>query len=110
MGGAPRRPASVYEEIGQAFVTLLPEVKTWGVMGDTRTYEMVCCLRAVQSSDFMTANVYPMPWDLLNKISSRIINEVRGINRVTYDPRVSHRRRSSGSRGGGAWNLELNNC
>ena len=77
--------SSAYEEIGQAFVCLLPEVKTVGVMGDARTYEMVCALRAVQSSDFMTANCYPMDWNLLTKVSNRIINEVRGINRVTYD-------------------------
>jgi len=76
---------NAYEEIGQAFVTLLPEVKTVGVMGDARTYEMVCCLRAIESSDFMTASVYPIKWELLTKTSNRIINEVRGINRVTYD-------------------------
>ena len=54
-------------------------------MGDSRTYEMTCALRAVQTSDFMTADCYPLDMKLLGKISSRIINEVRGINRVVYD-------------------------
>ena len=54
-------------------------------MGDSRTYEQVLALRAVASSDFMTADWYHMPYDLLSKVSSRIINEVRGVNRVCYD-------------------------
>lgn len=74
-----------YDKIGQAFAVLLPEVKTVGVMGDHRTYEMTCALRAVQTTDFMTADWYPMPPELLSRISGRIINEVRGINRVVYD-------------------------
>jgi len=78
------RNNGLYDEIWQAFAVLLP-VRTVGVMGDERTYEYVCALRAVTSTDGMTADWYPMPYDLLAKISNRIINEVRGINRVVYD-------------------------
>jgi len=74
-----------YEKIGQAFAVLLPTVKSVGVMGDHRTYENVCVLRAVTSTDFMTADWYDLPKDVLAKISNRIINEVKGINRVCYD-------------------------
>ena len=63
---------------------ILP-VRTVGVMGDERTYEYVCALRAVTSSDGMTADFYPFPMDFLGRVATRIINEVRGINRVTYD-------------------------
>lgn len=63
---------------------MLP-VKAVGVMGDQRTYEQIIALRAVETTDFMTADWYPMPYDVLKKISSRIINEVRGVNRVVYD-------------------------
>jgi len=73
-----------YDAIWQAFAVLLP-VNTVGVMGDERTYENALVLRAVTSTDGMTANWYPMPYDLLGHISNRIINEVRGINRVVYD-------------------------
>lgn len=73
-----------YYNIGQAFAALLP-VKSVGVMGDGRTYEQVCALRAVETSDYMTADWYKMPYDLLGRISTRIINEVPGINRVCYD-------------------------
>jgi GMP synthase (glutamine-hydrolysing) len=76
--------AGLYDQIWQAFAVLLP-VKTVGVMGDGRTYEYVVALRAVQTTDFMTADWAPLPHELLAKISGRIINEVRGINRVTYD-------------------------
>lgn len=76
--------AGVYDSIGQAFVVLLP-VKSVGVMGDGRTYEQVCAIRCVTSSDFMTADWYRMDYDLLGRIATRIINEVRGINRVCYD-------------------------
>lgn len=76
--------AGVYDAIGQAFVVLLP-VKSVGVMGDGRTYEQVCAIRCVTSSDFMTADWYRMDYDLLGRIATRIINEVRGINRVCYD-------------------------
>jgi GMP synthase (glutamine-hydrolysing) len=79
------RKAGHYDKIGQAFAVLLPTVKSVGVMGDHRTYENVCVLRAVQTSDFMTADWYQMPYDLIAKISNRICNEVRGINRVCYD-------------------------
>lgn len=79
------RKGGHYDEIGQAFAVLLPTVKTVGVMGDHRTYENALVLRAVTSSDFMTADWYDMPHDLLARISNRIINEVKGINRVCYD-------------------------
>ena len=78
------KKAGLYNEIWQAFAVLLP-VKTVGVMGDERTYESVCSLRAVTSTDGMTADWYPIPYELLSTISNRIINEVKGINRVTYD-------------------------
>merc|ERR1719277_2438015 len=74
-----------YDKIGQAFAVLLPTVKSVGVMGDQRTYENVAVLRAVTSTDFMTADWYDMPKDVLAQISNRIINEVKGINRVCYD-------------------------
>lgn len=64
---------------------LLPECKSVGVMGDGRSYEATCALRAVESSDFMTADWFRMPLDVLAAASSRITNEVRGINRVVYD-------------------------
>ena len=73
-----------YDLTSQAFVVFLP-VKSVGVMGDGRTYEYVVALRAVQTSDFMTADWAELPYALLKKVSGRIINEVRGINRVTYD-------------------------
>jgi GMP synthase (glutamine-hydrolysing) len=73
-----------YDKTAQAFAVFLP-VKSVGVMGDYRTYENVVALRAVQTTDFMTADWAPLPHELLAKVSSRIINEVRGINRVTYD-------------------------
>ncbi|MDD2545753.1 MAG: glutamine-hydrolyzing GMP synthase [Burkholderiaceae bacterium] len=73
-----------YDLTSQAFTVFLP-VKSVGVMGDGRTYEYVVALRAVQTSDFMTADWAELPYALLKKVSSRIINEVRGINRVTYD-------------------------
>ncbi|KAH6913535.1 GMP synthase [Coprinopsis sp. MPI-PUGE-AT-0042] len=78
------RKAGLYDQISQAFAVLLP-VKAVGVMGDARTYEQVIALRAVQSEDFMTADWYIFPADVLRRISSRITNEVAGINRVTYD-------------------------
>ena len=73
-----------YELTSQAFAVFLP-VKSVGVMGDGRTYEYVVALRAVQTSDFMTADWAELPYGLLKKVSGRIINEVRGVNRVTYD-------------------------
>jgi GMP synthase (glutamine-hydrolysing) len=73
-----------YDLVSQAFAVFLP-VRSVGVMGDGRTYENVVALRAVQTSDFMTADWAELPYGLLKKVSSRIINEVRGINRVTYD-------------------------
>ena len=78
------RAAGLYDKIGQAFVVLLP-CKSVGVMGDSRTYEQVVALRAVATSDFMTADFFHMPYDVLSRVSTRIINEVRGINRVVYD-------------------------
>jgi GMP synthase (glutamine-hydrolysing) len=73
-----------YEEVWQAFAVILP-VQSVGVMGDGRTYENVCAIRAVSSRDGMTADWSRLPYDLLAKVSTRIINEVRGINRVVYD-------------------------
>ena len=78
------RKAGLYDEIWQAFAVLLP-VRTVGVMGDGRTYDQVCALRAVTSTDGMTADYYPFDHAFLGRVASRIINEVRGINRVTYD-------------------------
>jgi len=78
------RAAGWYDCTAQAFAVFLP-VKSVGVMGDGRTYEYAVALRAVQTTDFMTADWAPLPHELLAKVSSRIINEVRGINRVTYD-------------------------
>ena len=78
------RAAGLYDSIWQAFAVLLP-VKTVGVMGDARTYEDVCALRAVTSTDGMTADFFEFPWAVLAKTATRIINEVKGINRVVYD-------------------------
>jgi GMP synthase (glutamine-hydrolysing) len=78
------RNAGLYDAIWQAFAVLLP-VKTVGVMGDARTYEYVCALRAVTSTDGMTADFYHYDHEFLGRVSNRIINEVRGINRVVYD-------------------------
>ncbi len=78
------RKAGLYDRIWQAFAVLLP-VKTVGVMGDARTYENVLALRAVTSTDGMTADFFEFPWDVLGKTATRIINEVRGVNRVVYD-------------------------
>jgi GMP synthase (glutamine-hydrolysing) len=78
------RNAGLYDKIWQAFAVLLP-VRTVGVMGDARTYEYVCALRAVTSSDGMTADYYPFEHAFLSRVSTRIVNEVRGINRVVYD-------------------------
>lgn len=78
------KKAGLYRKISQAYAALLP-VKTVGVMGDNRTYEQAIALRAVETTDFMTADWYPMPYEVLKKISSRIINEVDGVNRVFYD-------------------------
>jgi GMP synthase (glutamine-hydrolysing) len=78
------RAAGWYDKVAQAFTVFLP-VKSVGVMGDGRTYEYVVALRAVETIDFMTARWAHLPYDLLGKVSNRIINEVRGINRVVYD-------------------------
>ncbi|WP_201860247.1 glutamine-hydrolyzing GMP synthase [Microvirga soli] len=78
------RNAGLYDVIWQAFAVLLP-VKTVGVMGDARTYDHVCALRAVTSIDGMTADFYPFDMTFLGRVATRIINEVKGINRVTYD-------------------------
>lgn len=74
----------LYNQVSQAFVTLLP-VKSVGVMGDNRTYEYVCAIRSVNTIDFMTAVISRFDWDFLENVASRIVNEVKGINRVTYD-------------------------
>ena len=76
--------AGLYRDLWQIFCVLIP-VKTVGVMGDYRTYEYICSIRAVESLDAMTANFAKLDWDLLEKIGTRIINEVKGFNRVVYD-------------------------
>ena len=78
------RAAGLYDAIAQAFAVLLP-VKSVGVMGDNRTHEYVVAVRAVQTTDFMTADWFRMPHDVLDAIASRIVRTVRGINRVVYD-------------------------
>ena len=78
------RAAGLYEAIWQAFAVLLP-VRSVGVMGDSRTYDQACALRAVTSTDGMTADVYPFDMGFLTRVANRIVNEVRGVNRVTYD-------------------------
>jgi GMP synthase (glutamine-hydrolysing) len=78
------KKAGLYDTIWQAFAVLLP-VQTVGVMGDSRTYENVCALRAVTSTDGMTADYFPFDHEFLGRVSSRIVNEVAGINRVVYD-------------------------
>jgi hypothetical protein len=78
------RAAGLYEKVWQSFAVLLP-IKTVGVMGDERSYENVIALRVVESQDGMTANWVALAPDLLARISNRIINEVRGVNRVVYD-------------------------
>ena len=78
------RQSGLYAETWQAFAVLLP-IRTVGVMGDQRTYEHVAAIRAVTSLDGMTADWAKLPHEVLGKISNRIINEVRGVNRVVYD-------------------------
>ncbi len=78
------READLYNKVSQAFAVFLP-VKSVGVMGDGRRYDYVICLRAVETTDFMTAHWAHLPWDFLGRVSNRIINEVAGVSRVTYD-------------------------
>ncbi|CUT03179.1 GMP synthase (glutamine-hydrolyzing), C-terminal domain or B subunit, partial [Candidatus Kryptonium thompsonii] len=78
------RNANLYDKIWQAFAVLLP-VRSVGVMGDERSYEYVIALRVVTSQDGMTADWVRLPYDVLEKISARIVNEVNGVNRVVYD-------------------------
>jgi GMP synthase (glutamine-hydrolysing) B subunit len=81
---AALREAGWYDRVAQAFAVFLP-VRSVGVMGDGRTYEHVVALRAVETTDFMTAHWAPLPHELLSRVSNRITNEIRGINRVVYD-------------------------
>jgi GMP synthase (glutamine-hydrolysing) len=81
---AALKDAGLYDQVSQAFAVLLP-VKSVGVMGDYRTYENVVALRAVTTQDFMTADWSRLPYDLLARVASRIVNQVRGVNRVVYD-------------------------
>ena len=78
------RSANLYDEVWQAFAVLLP-TKSVGVMGDERTYDQVIAIRAVTGEDAMTADWAQLPYEFLGRVSSRIINEVRGVNRVAYD-------------------------
>ncbi len=79
------RSAGLYDQLWQAFAVLLPGAMSVGVMGDERTYECTAAVRAVKSTDGMTADWAPLPYDVLGRIANRVINEVRGINRVVYD-------------------------
>ena len=78
------RTAGIYDQIWQAFCVFLP-LKTVGIMGDYRTYEYICSIRIVESTDAMTANFSKLDWEILERIGTRIANEVKGINRVVYD-------------------------
>ena len=80
---------NLYSKIWQAYAALLP-FRTVGVMGDSRTYEYTCLLRAVTSEDGMTADYFNFPKDFLDKISNKIVNNVKGINRVVYDLSLIH--------------------
>ena len=74
-----------YYRVSQAFAILLPDVQTVGIMGDQRSYECLCALRAVTSEYFMTADFHQFEWPVLGHVGRRIVNEVRGINRIVYD-------------------------
>jgi len=78
------RRSGLYRKVQQAFAVLLP-VQSVGIMGDARTYEDAIAVRAIQTADFMTADWYPLPYEVLQRISTRVTNSVRGVNRVVYD-------------------------
>ena len=88
--------AGLYRSIGQAFAVLLP-IGSVGVDGDDRSYENVIAIRAVETADYMTADWVRIPYEVLARISNRIINEVRGVNRVVYDISTKPRRLLSGN-------------
>jgi GMP synthase (glutamine-hydrolysing) len=83
------KAAGLYKKISQAYAALLP-VKAVGVMGDKRVHEQVIALRAVETSDFMTADMYPFEWDFLKRVTRRIVNEVNGVCRVVYDSKSQY--------------------
>lgn len=79
------RNAGFYDNISQAFAALLGGVKAVGVMGDKRMHQQVICLRAITTTDFMTGTIFHFPWEFLDRVSTRIVNEVDGVCRVMYD-------------------------
>jgi GMP synthase (glutamine-hydrolysing) len=78
------KAAGLYNKIWQAFAVLLPLMSV-GVMGDRRTYAYTCAVRAVHSEDGMTADIVELPWEVIKRVATRLVNEVKGINRVVYD-------------------------
>jgi GMP synthase (glutamine-hydrolysing) len=92
------KAARLYDQISQAFAALLP-VKAVGVMGNKRVHQQVISLRAVQTTDFMTAKIFRFDWEFLERVSTRIVNVVDGVCKVEYDLKVSRRELLRWSRG-----------